>query len=228
MDRRQFALFAAAAGALTRPDLLFAAGPPDTWDGLVRVPSRRLNFVFLLPGADFSGYHKVMLDPTEVAFDRNWQRDYNNSQRALTRRITASDIEAAITQGQQAGHETFTRALTAGGWAVVTAPGEDVLRVRPGIINVRLSAPAKLTAGRSRTYAGEAGSATLLLEARDSVTDALLGRAVDARVAGDTSSLMMPRTTTTNRADFQALMNDWARRGVDGLNELKARSPIAA
>jgi hypothetical protein len=40
-----------------------AAAPPTEWDGLVQVPSKRLDHVYLQPGADFRGYTKVMLDP---------------------------------------------------------------------------------------------------------------------------------------------------------------------
>jgi hypothetical protein len=44
---------------------------PTTWDHLVRVESKNFGSVFVLPGADFRPYTKVMLDPTEVAFDKN-------------------------------------------------------------------------------------------------------------------------------------------------------------
>ena len=47
------------------------------WDGLVEVKGKRLDAVFLLPGADFRAYKKVMMDPVEVAFVKNWARDYN-------------------------------------------------------------------------------------------------------------------------------------------------------
>src|SRR5262245_64200896 len=81
-----------------------AENPPAEWDGLVRVESRNFDVVYLAPGADFSGYTKVMLDPTEVAFRRNWVRDYNNDTRSLSNRISdqeARDILAAAQGGFQ-------------------------------------------------------------------------------------------------------------------------------
>jgi hypothetical protein len=83
-----------------------------------------------------------------------------------------------------------------------------------------------MTAGRSSTYSGEAGQATLVIEARDSVSGALLGRAVDTQVAGD-SSIFINRTRVSNRADFRALAKNWAKNTVRGLQELKERSPIS-
>lgn len=63
---------AAIASAILLAGVAAAAKPPSTWDGLVLVGSKRLDLVYLQPGADFRGYSKVMLDPTEVAFHKNW------------------------------------------------------------------------------------------------------------------------------------------------------------
>ena len=46
----------------------------------------------------------------------------------------------------------------------------------PGVANLYINAPDTMSAGRSRTYTTEAGEATLVLEARDSTSGALLGR----------------------------------------------------
>ena len=50
----------------------YRQSPAAKLDGLVRVKSKRLDVVYLQPGADFRSYTKVMLDPTEVAFAKNW------------------------------------------------------------------------------------------------------------------------------------------------------------
>jgi hypothetical protein len=223
MDRRQFTI-AAAALALAGGSAALAAKPPATWDDLVRVDSKRLSYVYLLPGASFRPYTKVMLDPTEIAFRKSWQRDYNSTTRGLSTRISDADVERAITEGGKAASEIFARAFAAGGYPVVTQPGPDVLRVRTAVVDLSVTAPDKMTAGRSRTYGGEAGSATLIVEVRDSVSDAILGRAVDSQVAGD-HSYMMSRNRATNRSDFRYVAEDWAKDSVKGLNELKRLSP---
>jgi len=198
-----------------------AAELPLTWDGLVAVKAKRLDAVWLAPDADFRDYTKVMLDPTEVALRKNWLRDYNQSaSRGISNKITDADIQRAFETIRTKTGEVFAREYGAAGYQVVTAPGPDVLRVRTGVINVSVSAPDMMSA--TRTYSREAGEATLVMEARDAQSGALLGRAVDQRLAGD-NTLMM-RNRVTNRADFTRLFTSWAKESVAGLNELKALS----
>jgi hypothetical protein len=191
---------------------------------LVQVDSKRLDLVYLQPGADFRGYTKVLIEPTEVAFQKDWQRDYNRDTRSLSGRVSDSDMRQAITEGVKAAHDIFAKAWTKGGYSVVAAPGPDVLRVRTGVVNIWLNAPDKQTAGRTYTFSEEAGRATLFVEARDSMTGALLGRAVDQKIVGDTMALW--RTSVSNRADFREQVERWADISVRGMAELKSLSPI--
>ncbi len=198
------------------------AKAPATWDGLVQVKSKRLNLVYLQPGADFRPYTKIMLDPTEVAFQKNWRRDYNST--APGRRVSEQELQDAISKGISAATDIFAEAWTKGGYQVVTAPGPDVLRVTTGVMNIDLNAPDRPTAGRSYSFSSEAGEATLFVEARDSMTGAILGRAVDRRVVGDNSIAW--RTSVSNRADFRDMVQAWAQASVRGLGELKSLSPV--
>jgi hypothetical protein len=202
-----------------------AAQTPRTWDGLVEVKSTQLDIVLLQPGADFSGYRKVLIEPTEVAFAKNWQRDYNRSSRSMSTRISDRDIQRAITQASQAAHTIFSEAWSKGGYTVVATAGPDVLRVKTGIVNITVSAPDKADAGRVYSFAPEAGQATLFIEARDSLTGALLGRAIDHNVIGDYPGTW--RTKQSNRADFRDQIKEWAKISVRGLSELRSRSPAA-
>lgn len=197
---------------------------PTTWDGLVAVKAKRLDAVYLIPGADLRPYTKVMFDPPEVALKKNWLRDYNNSSRDLSRRISDADVQKAFETIRTKFVELFAKTYSEAGYQVVTMPGPDVLRVRTGVINLSVSAPDKMSAGRSRSFAGQAGEATLVLEVRDSESGALIGRALDRRLAGDT--FMSLRNSMTNRSDFSRLFRDWAKESVTGLSELKALSPI--
>src|SRR5438270_3719100 len=45
-----------------------AAKAPVEWDGLRKLASKRMDVVYLQPGADFRLYSRVMVDPTEVSF----------------------------------------------------------------------------------------------------------------------------------------------------------------
>jgi len=218
---KRFALFTVAiAGASMLAGPATFAKPPTNWDGLVQVKSKRLDLVYLWPGADFRSYTKVLVEPTEIAFAKNWQRDYNRGGRSLSARVSDRDVQDAITEGVKAANDIFTDAWTKGGYAVVTEPGPDVLRVKTGIVNITVTAPDQPTAGRSHSFAGEAGFATLFVEARDSMTGALMGRAIDQGIAGDNSAAW--RTAVSNRADFRQMVENWAKISVRGVTELKS------
>jgi hypothetical protein len=222
---KRHAIFTSAIASV----MLISAAPvtakaPTSWDGLVQVKSKRLDLVYLMPGADFRSYTKVMIDPTEVAFEKNWRRNYNSSATGLSGRISETELQDTINKAIPEATDIFTNAWQKGGYAVVTSPGPDVLRVKTGVVNIRVNAPDTNMSARSRTFSEEAGSATLFIEARDSTTGALLGRAVDQRIVGDNGALW--RTTVSNRGDFRDVVKSWADTSVRGMAELKALSPI--
>ncbi|HEX7857119.1 MAG TPA: DUF3313 family protein [Sphingobium sp.] len=199
-----------------------SAQPPHEWDGLVRVKAKHMDAVYLLPQADFTGYTKVMLDPTEVAFRKDWQRDTST----VTKRISDEDARRILESARTGFEEIFRKAYVDAGYQVVTTAGPDVLRIETAVINLDVQAPDIMTAGRSVTFSSEAGSATLAIEARDSVSGALLGRAVDEKVMGDLRPYL--RNSVTNSAEFEEAFSAWAKRSAAGLGELKALSPIDA
>ena len=214
----------AIATAITGARVADAARPPAEWDGLVLVDSKRVDRVYLLPGADFHPYTKVMLDPTEVAFRKNWVRDYNSSTMGLSRRLTQEHADEIMKEVSNGMGEVFAEAYGKAGYQVVQAPGPDVLRVRTGVLDLSVTAPDIQTAGRSRTWSEDAGEATLVVEARDSQTGALLGRALDRRSIGDSRPYL--RNSVTNRADFRRLFDTGAKASVDGLTKRKTMSPV--
>jgi hypothetical protein len=221
---KRLAQFTAAIAATIVVAAPIAAKPPANWDGLVQVKAKRLDLVYLQPGADFRGYTKVILAPPELAFEKDWQRDYNRTTRSLSSRISDGEVQEALKKGAVAVNDIFADAWTKAGYTIVSEAGPDVLRVNTGIVNIRVSAPDQPTAGRSYNFAGEAGSATLFVEARDSMTGALLGRAIDQKIAGDNSAAW--RTSSSNRADFRAMAERWAATSVHGIDELKSLSPV--
>ena len=224
MARTLSAALVALTLLATTPATVNAAKPPDTWDGLIRVKAKRVDSAYLLPNADFRPYTKIMMDPTEVAFAKNWQKDYNTSRIGVGGRLDDAEVQKIADLARTGFESIFAKAYADAGYEVVTAAGPDVLRLATAIINLSIAAPDQMTAGRSRTYAAEAGEATVVFEVRDSLTGAVLGRAVDLREAGDSSPYM--RTRATNRADFEQLFETWAKISVKGLAELKALSPI--
>ena len=213
--------------ALTLISFSALAQDSGNWDGLVEVKPKRLDAAFLLPGADFRSYKKIMMDPVEVAFEKNWARDYNRDAATLSQHLDQQDLERISQAARDEFTEVFTEAYRNAGMELVTTPGADVLRLRPGVVNLHIAAPDTMSAGRSRTYTMESGYATLFLELRDSTTGALLGRALDNRATRNTGRVQISNSVT-NLSDFRALFKQWAEISVKGFEELRAHSPVPA
>ncbi len=211
------ALFLVACAAI--------AADSGNWDGLVQVKPKRLDAVFLLPGADFRVYNKVMMDPVEVAFEKNWLKDYNRDATTMSQRLDEGETQRILDAVREGFQEVFAESFGKAGLTLVTEPGPDVLRLRPGVVDLFIAAPDTMTAGRSRTYSVEAGRATLFLEARDSVSGALLGRALDKRETRNSGHVQVANRVT-NTADFRALFRQWADISVKGFEELREHSPV--
>ena len=195
--------------------VMAADEPPKEWDGLVRVNSKQIDHLYKLPEADFSGYKRVRLDPIEVEFDKNWKP--NASERSPSARLSNEDIEKIKKTLAEEFRKVFTEELTRNGYPVVSEDGDDVLRVSAAIVNLYITAPEKMSAGRSRTYTTNAGHMTLVAELRDSVTGKLMARAVDSVQARDTGTFMISNSVT-NLAAARTALNKWAgvlRKGLD-------------
>ena len=211
--------------ALIMTGLALAKDIPDNWDGLVRIKPKRVDAAFVAPGTDFRTYTKVMLDPAYVAFKKDWLRNINQSSPGVSRDVTQADAEKILEKARTGFSEVFTKEFQKAGISIVTTPGPDVLRLSPAVIDLYINAPDTMSAGRSRTYTMDAGEATVLLEARDSVSGALLGRALDRRETQG-SGVATVTSSVTNIAEFENLFRQWAKIAIKGMEELKAQSPV--
>ena len=191
-------------------------------DGLVKVKSRKVELAWLRPGADFRPYTKVIIDRTQVAFRPDWMKDYNLDAGTKTR-ITQEDANKIMAAAQTNFDEIFVDAFKKAGYDVVTTPGPDVLRVNSGILDLNVNAPMGGSDGQT-TRIITAGDAALIVEVRDTLTNALLGRIADRR---ETQRLgLQIATNASNLFDFRQLFTLWANICVNGLAEVKAASPI--
>ena len=141
----------ATAVALALVSAGSAAKAPQTWDGLVQVKAKKLALAYLRPEADFRAYSKVMFDTPEVAFNKDWQRDFNRSTMSLAGRISDSDVRDAVEQAKKSAANIFPERFTQEGFQVVTTPGPDVLRLSVGIVDLKVNAPDRHLSARSRS-----------------------------------------------------------------------------
>jgi hypothetical protein len=218
MSRKHVLLpFVAALATIVLAGCATTQRGPAEWDGLVRQPNTRLDAVFLQPDAEIPSYTSFMLAPATVQFARNW--DPNRGGRSMSRRLDAADITAIKDNLATMLGDTFRQELTAGGYQLVNEPGPDTLLVIPAIVDLYITAPDTMSAGRSRTYTANSGRMTLVLELRDSVTGETLARVVDGQ-SGRNIGIMTITNRATNTADAQRAMNIWARSLRGGLDSL--------
>ena len=209
-------LFATAGTAIAKQEEL----PEVTEDGLHRVPDSKMAIVYAEPGADLAQYERIQLMDAYVAFKKNWARD-QRSRSADRLRVTSTDVEKIKNNLAKEFQEVFRKTLEDGGYAVVDESAEDVLLVRPAIINLDVNAPDTMRAGSSRTYTSTAGEMTLYIEIYDSVTGDLIAKALDRRVDTSRQGFYTWANSVTNKAAAKRILGGWASILLDVLNEAK-------
>ena len=179
-------------------------GEEHTFDNLVKVEDSKMARAYIDPQADFSVFKRVaILDPF-VSFRSNWQRDQNRSR---TRNITSSDMDRIKADVAALFKQVFTERLEAdNGYEVVDVAGEDVLLLRPAIIDLDITAPDTRDPGRTRTFTASAGAATLVMEVFDSVSGDILGRAADRQVVRSTGGRLSWSNSVSNMADANRMV----------------------
>ncbi len=187
-----------------------------SFDGLVAIEESNVHMAYIDPNADFSVFQRVAILDPHVAFRSNWQRDQNRSR---SRNVRASDMERIKKDVASLFKDVFTEQLEAAGFDVVNYAGDDVLVLRPAIVDLDVTAPDTRSAGRSRTYTAGTGAATLYIELFDSVTGAIVGRAADRRAAGRTGGFATVSNRVTNRANARREFRVWADMLIEFLNQ---------
>jgi hypothetical protein len=201
--------------------------PEVTTDGLHLVPDSKLAIVYAEPGADLAPYKRVQLLDAYVAFKKNWERDQRiRSSQAF--KLRPKDIEKIKKTLSAEFHEVFKNALTEAGYEVSDEVAEDVMIVRPAIINLDVNAPENWSAGNSTTYVSSAGEMTLYIELWDSVTGDIMAKALDRRADNSRAGMYTWANSVTNAAAAKRILNGWASILIDALNEAKSYDGTAA
>lgn len=212
------ALMTLAGCASQAPALDTGPDAVPTFDGLYPVRNSVMDGAWLRPDIDLTGYSKVMLVGAGISFrpggetrharmpaSRNTYFEVSERQREALREI----IE-----------QTFTTELAASDrFELVSRPGPDVLLVYAALLDVVSNLPPE-PAGRGDIYIRQVGEATLLLELRDPMSDAVLARAIDRRAAAGSGDLFIPTNRAATTREVRRLAEFWARRLREGLEAL--------
>lgn len=224
------ALSVAMAGCSSTPEFQSGQDAEVTHDGLTRLDKTVMDTVWARTDIDLTGYSKVMFEGVGIEFRpvegpysgpagatsnmmrRTSQNEFRLDER--TKDLVALEISGAFVE-ELARSDLYD---------VVEEPGPDVLKLSAGLLDVVSNVPPD-TIGRSDVYLSSVGEATLVMELRDSMSNAILARAVDRRAAESAGGLSaggipMPATPASNRAEVRRLGRRWARLVRSGLETL--------
>ena len=217
LERHLPAAFAAALMlALLPPSFGAVDSPSSPFPGLELVASKNVGTLYRRPDVDITAYNKIMIGEPVVEFSKNWNPKNYGRFGLSAAELTKIRVDlAAMAKG------VFAKALSDGGYQIVTEAGDSVLVITPNVINVFINAPDTSTYARERIYAMDGGSATLALQINDAVTGTLLAVALDQQKSG--SSRMQWVSSGSNQAAADAMLAGWARQLKRELNAARAK-----
>jgi len=204
---------AIAAVLVVAPVASGADDPPQvTYDGLHLVPDSKVALAWVDPDADFSIYKRFAILDCQVAFKKDWQNQH---------RLSDKDAQRIKEGVAKLFRDVFVQVLEEkDGYEVVDGAGPDVLLLRPAIIDLEITAPDRMQAGRSTNFVASAGSAVLFIELYDSVSGDILARALD-RTTPRNTGFMNLGNRVENSAEARRAFTAWARLLRDRMDEIQ-------
>lgn len=196
--------------ALLFSSAAMAALDGELYENLEPIPGANAALAEIDPQADFTVFRRVKLLDTFVAFRSGWESDQRRGGSRM--RISQSEVERIKTDVAELFREVMTETLEADdGFQVVDESGDDVLLLRPAIIDLDIVSPDGMGTGRGSSFSAETGSATLYIELYDSVSNQILGRAADRQTIRNAGNITTWSNQASNRADARRLFSDWSQ-----------------
>jgi Protein of unknown function (DUF3313) len=194
--------------------------PAVSHDGLELQKGKVADVLYVRPGVDFSRYKRFAILEVPVAFSKDWERERKGG----VDRVSQKDMDEMKAGLSAEFLKIFTDELqNKGGYTIVTEGAEDVLVLRPAIVDLVVTAPDKMSAGRSYTLSDSAGGMTLYLEIFDSVTGQILARAVDRQEDRGMGRIQW-QNSVTNKSEADKILRRWAAALRARLDEVNGRA----
>jgi len=174
------------------------------------------------PGIDLSSYSKIRLQNAGIEY-----RPGGESGRMWSSRSRAEHFEVTDSQKERLVRvvtEVFLDELgKSEKLELTTEDGPDVLLIKGALPDVVSYVPPE-PLGRSEVFLSEVGAATLVLEIRDSITEAILVRAIDRGVAENMGREPQRSNRAMNTAEVRRLARRWASALRERLEEFGGKS----
>ncbi len=189
-----------------------------TPDGLHKVDNTYLAQVFIAPEIDLSQYEKIQIKSLGIEY--RFVKDKGRFYRAY-------DDEFPLDEDQKERiSETVREAFTdefseIRNYSFTDQPGKRTLTLLIGMADVVSHVPPE-PMGRGDIYISELGTATLVVEIRDSRSNEVLARILDRRTF-EPGMGAMESNPVTNYSELKRELRFWAQSLRDGLDELHDR-----
>ena len=189
-----------------------------SFDGLVRVTDTRMDEAWARPDFDPAAYAKIMFQGAGIEY-----RPVKPASRTRFGSQTQFPISDANKERLRAVvAEEFRRELSnLQGYEIVDKAGPDTLLLVVGLQDVVSHVPPEMV-GRHEIYLSEVGTATLVLEFRDSESGAILVRGADRRAAERYGQEFQRSSPVTNWPVVKRLAATWARGLRRGIDDMRA------
>ncbi len=189
----------------------------QTFDGLYPVSGSSADYAWARDDIDLSVYTRIRLQPVGIEY-----RPGGESGRTWASRSTFAHYEVTDEQKERFERvvmEVFADELKKSErFELTDETGPDVLLIRGALLDVVSYVPPE-RAGRSEVFLSRVGEATIVLEIRDSITEAILVRAIDSGVAEGTADTFTRSNRASNTAEVRRLVRGWASRLRERLDE---------
>jgi Protein of unknown function (DUF3313) len=181
--------------------------PEVSVEGLQLVHGTKMAVVYAKPGADLSQYNRIYLVEPQVAFRKDWLKTQNS---IPNQTVTTEDMQRIKTELAALFVEVFRQELqNNGGYVLVDGAADDVLIVRPAIIDLDVFSPDIPGTAGTRSAIASVGTMTLYMELMDSVTGDLLVKAYDNKYDRTRTHIQM-QNRKRNEAAARDMLGAWA------------------
>lgn len=216
----------ATASCTANPTVETGPDAEVTWDGLHRVDKTSMDAVWMKPDVDLSRYTGLVLAAAGMTLKpvEHGQRWWPGVDDQTEFPISAENRQRLQEEMRKAFAEELSKTQR---YEIVEQPGPGVLLLAGELLDVVSRVPpVDECVGQCDVYLTDIGEATLVLELRDSVTNEVLVRAVDRRVAESTGWAINANSVTV-WPEVRRLAQSWARLVRERLEEFDSAESMA-
>jgi hypothetical protein len=206
-------------GCVPAPSIQQGPDAEVTFDGLVRIDNSAFKEAWVDPDVDLTKYTKIM--PGGAEFE--YRAVKKNTSASLARRSSLTEYWISDENREvvrQIVTEAFREELQLSKhFTFANRRGPDVLIINGALHDIVSRVPPD-TVGRSEVYLSSVGEATLVLEARDSLSNETIYRALDRRSAEQTDGYPVRSNAVRTRSEVRRMAKRWASRLREGLDSI--------